>query len=855
MAEADLDPGDIIWDGSVHRFKGKKQKKKDGWYIAFPDRRGASFGEWGRLDTINWQADRSEEPTESMRAHWAEVEATQKKVRETKQKAAIGRVKEVWSAAVGKEKKVLAHPYLKRKEIESADGLRITTKAEPFSEKWELPKGTLLVPMRIDGELVNIQSILADGTKLYWPKAPAVGAASMIGGEYWSAEAQDRRVFVTEGWATGWSIAKAVNRPVVVCFSTGGIRPVTKRFMDEHRTADFIIAADNDRWSVIERDGSPDIPNPGVHYATEAAEELEGDIKVAIPDFQDLEDKPTDFDDLRRQEGMESVEWWLDPENAGMANTTPHVPEGEGDEPERPSNGPSPETRKPAKPSNQSSASSRVAAPRFSTTPQALGERLLAEYQSRILIVEPGNEGATGWRGGRASSHWGESVAYTLHESGRWDPTPDPWRDMLTAILTDIESSARRDLRGNAIAPTLRSIHAALKKDNMVHSVRLNLSATAKLNPDAYPNLTRCTVEQLDANLRYFGCDNGVVDLDKGVLLKPEEGRKALVTHTTGVKFDPDATHSDVELLFRHLGKKLRNWYWAVMAHALHGRPARRLYLVVGERGGGKTQMAQALVGSLGEYAKQPMDSALTESGTSGQHNTELAAFAHPTRICVMDEVNTPRWKVSSPLLKRLSGDGSITFRRLHENPQTRAATGTLFLICNPRSIPRLRLEDEAMQDRLRELPYPSVPAENRDPSLPARLKTPEFRAAFLAKLVARAKDVKPGYPPASIPTVQQATAARVTEDIGEIGTFAQHLRPADGKNLSVPKVWKAWCEDQGVDGDAKEAAGGVTRKSFTRRLRDLVPDLPPTKSVRINGKTVRGWTGWELRAAGQEDQ
>ena len=323
MAKYCLHPGDIVWDGAAHRFKGKNKKKKNGWYIAFPDRRGASFGEWGRLETVTWQADRSENPTKSMRARWAEVEAKQRETREAEQKAAIGRVKEVWKAASKDEKKVLAHPYLQRKEIESAEGLRITTKPEPFSEKWDLPPGTLLIPMRIDGKLVNIQSIPPDcSIKLFWPQAPAVGAACMIGGEYWNADEADRRVFVTEGWATAWSISKTVNRPVVVCFSTGGIRSVTKRFLKKHRKAEFIIAADNDRWKMVETpEGHPDIPNPGVHYATEAAKALGKKVRIAIPDFRDLEDRPTDFDDLRRQEGEESVKRWLDPGNASSACT------------------------------------------------------------------------------------------------------------------------------------------------------------------------------------------------------------------------------------------------------------------------------------------------------------------------------------------------------------------------------------------------------------------------------------------------------------------------------------------------------------------------------------------------------
>lgn len=485
-------------------------------------------------------------------------------------------------------------------------------------------------------------------------------------------------------------------------------------------------------------------------------------------------------------------------------------------------------------------------------TPQALGQRILATDQDRILIVRPGCDGGSGWPGSRSSGMWGEPVAYMLDDSGRWNRTPDPWRDALTKQLAEMETDARLNLDHRPLTDTLRSIQAAHRSNTLVKSVRLNLSATANLEPDDYPGLTRCTADDLDSDLRYLGCNNGVVDLQTGALLARAEGRKHLVTRTTGVAYRPSAEpHADVERLFAHLKPEVREWYWDVMAHALHGRPARRLYLIVGPPGGGKTQMAQALIRSLGDYVREPMDSALTESGRSGQHNTEVAAFAHPVRVCIMDEVNAPGKRVSPALLKRLSGDGRITYRRLHENPQTRDATATLFVICNHGSVPRLHLEDEAMQERLRELPYPSVPDEEKDPDLPRRLKTRKFREAFLTRLIKRAAKLTPGRPPTRIPTVAQATARRVTVDIGEIGTFARRIRPADGKNLTFAAAWGAWCAHHSEETNAPEA-GGLKRIRFSRRLQEVIPTLPMTKPVRMDGKTVRGWQGWELTADGR---
>lgn len=334
MAQFDLHPEDIVWDGATHRFPTpKKPRRKDGWYLAFPDRRGAFFGDHARGIHEHWLADRSEEPTPSMRAEWErqrkEREAQQKK----DQQEAREQVQKVWKNAIKSPARVLRHPYLKGKEIdhEVKGQLRVTRETK-LADDWTVPAGILLVPMRINRELVNVQRIFENGQKRYWPKAQVIGAAHMVGGQHWNSEEKDRRVYITEGWATAWTISQATKRPVVVSFSAGGIKAVAKRFKEKHPAADFVIAADNDRWAVLkQREGWPDVPNPGVYFAKKAAEWLK--IKYAVPDFHNLKDKPTDFDDLRRLEGMNSVRHWLKPENAQLANTIPpETQEHEGEE-------------------------------------------------------------------------------------------------------------------------------------------------------------------------------------------------------------------------------------------------------------------------------------------------------------------------------------------------------------------------------------------------------------------------------------------------------------------------------------------------------------------------------------------
>ena len=135
-------------------------------------------------------------------------------------------------------------------------------------------EGLLLVPMRKDGDLISLQRIHHDGKKLAWKHAPNFGAATLIGADRWD-QVKNNRIYVCEGWATGWTIAQGdqergggrVLARTGSCRSRNGSR-------SSSATAKFIIAADNDRWTTVQqKKGEPGKPNPGVIYARAAAEE------------------------------------------------------------------------------------------------------------------------------------------------------------------------------------------------------------------------------------------------------------------------------------------------------------------------------------------------------------------------------------------------------------------------------------------------------------------------------------------------------------------------------------------------------------------------------------------------------
>lgn len=117
---------------------------------------------------------------------------------------------------------------------------------------------------------------------------------------------EGKPVFVLcEGYATGASIHEATGHRVLICFDAGNLQAVAQSMMEsaKSRGVEYItlIAADNDRWTV------EPVENPGVHYAKSAVKAVGAMARLAVPDFIDLDGKPTDFNDLHQREGAEVV--------------------------------------------------------------------------------------------------------------------------------------------------------------------------------------------------------------------------------------------------------------------------------------------------------------------------------------------------------------------------------------------------------------------------------------------------------------------------------------------------------------------------------------------------------------------
>lgn len=277
-------------DGHLHRFrlKGDRYSQKSGAYCVHTDGWPAGWCQnWRNGETVIWKFAVDDEgknydyfsspefkkALELSRQRQAEIKAE----REEKQKDAVSQAMEIYMSLPNADK-AEQHPYLLRKQIYSY-GLKI-----------DRANNKLAVPLQdIDGNIVNIQWITAEGGKYFLPFAPVSASFFPIALDNIGNREQDKKtpILIGEGIATMSTIYELTSLPCVAAMNCGNIKKVAEAVRKKYPSNPIIIMADNDCKKKV---------NAGLEAAEAANRELRLD-GVVFPDFKDDEDG-TDWNDF-----------------------------------------------------------------------------------------------------------------------------------------------------------------------------------------------------------------------------------------------------------------------------------------------------------------------------------------------------------------------------------------------------------------------------------------------------------------------------------------------------------------------------------------------------------------------------
>jgi len=218
------------------------------------------------------------------------------------------------------------HPYLEKKGINSNQVIKIVPDPEvlprgceiKIAKTWQeakqwrdenkqkginetiLTKGDLLVPgYNADGKLMMLQTINGNGFKGYIKDAKKSGSFAIFG------EIQNGKPFlIAEGVATAVTLHEQTKQPVIAAFDSGNLLNVARELREKYQESRIYFASDNDHTVEAKNRemGKNGILNPGVEYALQAANEIQG--FVLTPKFA-KDDPGTDWNDLFKNQGKE----------------------------------------------------------------------------------------------------------------------------------------------------------------------------------------------------------------------------------------------------------------------------------------------------------------------------------------------------------------------------------------------------------------------------------------------------------------------------------------------------------------------------------------------------------------------
>ncbi len=301
-----------------------------------------------------------------------------------------------------------------------------------------------------------------------------------------------------------------------------------------------------------------------------------------------------------------------------------------------------------------------------------------------------------------------------------------------------------------------------------------------------------------DADPWLFNVRNGTIDLREGEIRPHRQGD--MLTMLSPADYDPHAIAPQWERFLERVlpDPEVRAWVQRYLGYALTGDVREQcLAFFVGAGANGKSVLLDVVLAIVGDYGLRAAPDLVLASHNE-RHPTELADL-DGKRIAVCSEIEQGRqWAEST--IKRITGDTTISARRMRQDFYTFAATHKIIVAANTR--PVVRGTDDGIWRRMRLVPWDvRIPDHEQDRELAQRLIATEA-SGILAWLVrgCMAWQARGLEMPAAIAVATEQYRAdqdllgRWIEDRCELrAELWQATR-------SLYQSYSTWCQDEGLE-------------------------------------------------------
>lgn len=307
--------------------------------------------------------------------------------------------------------------------------------------------------------------------------------------------------------------------------------------------------------------------------------------------------------------------------------------------------------------------------------------------------------------------------------------------------------------------------------------------------------------QDLDADSWLLNCQNGTIDLRKGMLRA--HSRKDLLTKLAPVEHDASAGcprwKQFLEEVFQEDAEVI-SFVKRLAGYALTGDTREEcVFILVGKGQNGKTKLVESLRAVLGDYAQ---DMPITTFVERREGNTsDLAGLVGARMVTASEAEDTQSF--NEPLIKRLSGGDPITCRPLYQKFFSYVPTFKVVFCTN--ETPRIKSQNTAMKRRVKLVPFRQRFYDREDGKQPVKddrllPKLLAERSGILNWLLEGCLEWQ--HSGLSAPPVVRQEVDKLFESQDPLAEFLEsecEIRP--GAIAEVGVLWRAyltWCEDNG---------------------------------------------------------
>ncbi|TWU10813.1 DNA primase family protein [Allorhodopirellula heiligendammensis] len=289
-----------------------------------------------------------------------------------------------------------------------------------------------------------------------------------------------------------------------------------------------------------------------------------------------------------------------------------------------------------------------------------------------------------------------------------------PWRKWLSwdgtrwADDCGVGTMQRAKRYAKSLWHALPAMSAQLDRSDLAKAVSFIRSTNQTAKISSFLSLAEvdervvCPVDELNSDPTLLNCLNGTIDLTTGELRPHNPADR--ITQKANVAYDPAAGCpkwiQTINLIFDG-DQELIRYVQRLLGYSLSGDTGEHILpIAFGAGCNGKSTIWNCVSDLLGDYASLANEELLM--GEKNNHPTEKAALYQKRFVAISEPEKNSQLKEAR--VKELTGDRTITARRMHEDFWSFQRTHTFWISTN--HLPKITGTDEGVWRRVKLIPF-----------------------------------------------------------------------------------------------------------------------------------------------------